>query len=96
MKNQLPDYKEYWFYNDTKSVGYEIVVEITSDGDAIVSIHFPDGDLYTDFFIEKIVLDYKTFYMIHNGEEIINEELDFTDTLNDCICGCFYYFATRY
>ena len=61
-----------------------------------VAIYFEDGDLYTKFEIFEIEDSDGRGYLIYDGSDIINGEVDYDETLNECICSCLYYFYTRY
>lgn len=89
----LPDYTEYWAYQKVKEYGYKTKVDKTS-----VTIFFPDGDIYTKFTLKKVPADEfgDEFYLVYDHGYNITEELDYTDTWNEAVCGCFYYFITRY
>lgn len=92
--------KNYWCYGEITKNGYKIAVsrkKNTYNGfNYNVSIKFSDGDAYADFKIVEFNDEMGASFLVYNNDMVINEEMDYTDTLEDCINGCLYYFHTRY
>ena len=88
-------YKEYWAYQEVTK-NWESDVKTFRDG-ATVTIWYnkAQNDPYAEFRIEYDD-GYWYVYDDTQGGMLINTAMDYTDTLEDCIRGCFYYFHTRY
>lgn len=89
-------YKEYWAYQEVTK-NWESDIVISEDGkNATVTIWYDksENDIYAVFRIEYFEGDW---YVLDetDGKHTMFEP-DYVDTLDDCICGCFYYFHTRY
>lgn len=89
---------EYWCYKEITARGYK--VDIT---DSSVSIYFPDGDLYAHFTFKRDEDESDEYWYVYNHNdkkdskgECINGALEYTDTYEDVVNGCLYYFWSRY
>ncbi len=98
-------YKEYWAYQEVTK-NWESDIVISEDGkSATVTIWYDksDNDIYATFEIMLFTVDdienSDTWFIYDTtgGEHmILNDYVDFTETLDECIKSCFYYFHTRY
>lgn len=95
--------KNSWQYKKLKELDYYVKLSRENKKDTKLTIYFPDGDIYTKFIIHKDVsIDFDDMYFIYdigsdeNYKENITYEVDYTDTYDDCIISCMYYFLTRY
>ena len=89
-------YKEYWAYQEVTK-NWESNIVISEDGkNATVTIWYDksDNDIYATFKIEYFEGDWYVWDETDGKHTMF--EPDYVDTLEDCICGCFYYFHTRY
>ena len=100
IENSYNSYKDYWAYKEV-SKNWESEVEVYHNRDnepvgAKVIIWYDKGenDKYAEFKIERDE-EYGDWFVYDDGM-LINDSMDYTDTLEDCIKGCFYYFHTRY
>lgn len=88
--------KNFWATQEIIERGYKIKIT-RKYGNATVEIK-TNGS--TDAKFEIIHYEYKDFdlegYSVYDGFDEITEYLDFTDTLDECINGCIYYYYTRY
>ena len=95
----LPKYTDFWAYKDTIK-NYNVDVNANeSTGTASIYIYFDDGDVYAHFEITypQDFDDYLVYDVSESGrKKSITGDLEYSQTLNDCICSCFYYFQTRY
>ena len=98
MKND--SIKKYWCYGEITKNGYKISISRKKNTynafNYYISIKFSDGDAYADFKIIEFNDEMGNNFLVYNNDMIINEEMDYTDTLDNCIKGCLYYFYTRY
>lgn len=92
---------KYWAYNDIESHGYKISFKDTKDS-VIVNISDKYG-VQARFKIKSYKYNLDTFdikgysiYDITNCIRDITNELEYTETLEDCVKGVLYYFNTRY
>lgn len=92
-----------WQYQRIKELEYDIEISDINDNETIVTIYFPDGDIYAKFSVKKVVFDDDDFeemfsiYDITNDyKDNITDEVDYTGTYDECIVSCLYYFLTRY
>lgn len=83
MKEEL---KDFWAYKEV-SKNYKVKADKTK-----VTILWKDGTVYTEYEIKEI----DGSYLVYNQGELINDEMDFTETLLECQRGCIYHFHTRY
>lgn len=89
------NYKDYWCYKEIREYGHKVEVKQGEKGVEVI-IRFYDDDIYTDFLIEEFyVLDEKMLVVTNQGEDI-TECLEFTQTIEECVKGCLYYFWSRY
>lgn len=94
----MSDYHHFWAYTQVIDNGYKVKVNV-GQKQSTVKIMFDDGDIYASFKIvgEKIEPnDNDYFYMVYADNENITAKLDYTQTMQECICGCFAYFAQYY
>lgn len=99
-ESSYDSYKDYWAYKEV-SKNWESEVEVYHNRDnepvgAKVIVWYDKGenDKYAEFKIERDE-EYGDWFVYDDGM-LINDSMDYTDTLEDCIKGCFYYFHTRY
>lgn len=95
--------KNYWGYNDIKKLGYNVRITKRECKNKWLSynIHICKGkDKYASFEIREMQADELSgiMYWVYDKqlETYINEDMDFTSTLEECINGCLYQFLTRY
>lgn len=95
----------YWAAEEVLKNGYKLKLKKSKSlKDRNVysfKILFPDGDVYAnfeivEFFPEAELNETKNSYIIKEFSEYITEELEFTDSLNECLESCIYRFYTRY
>lgn len=106
-ESNYDSYKDYWAYKDV-SKNWESDVEIYKDsnfeptGAKVIIWYDKDAnDKYAEFRIERDE-EFGDWFVYEEtdtgkkGGRMINDLLDYTDNLEACIKGCFYYFNTRY
>lgn len=83
-------YKDYWAYKEVTK-NWESKVTKTK---VVIYFDKKNNEVYADFTLKY---DKEAgFYLIYNGDELINDELDFYETYDDAVKSCFYYFNTRF
>lgn len=92
----IENIKKYWCYKDIAK-NYKITIKETKKG-ANVSINYLSG---VKFKIERYNLEIgdqtiDTFRVLDEHNNNIINDLEFTDNLEELICGVLYYFNTRY
>lgn len=89
--NSMDNYKDFWAYQRIIDGGYK--VEVTKgENQSTVKILFEDGDVYTTFKIKKE----EGFFGAYDDGCLINENFDYDDTMEHCICECLAFFVNRY
>jgi len=95
-------YKNNWAYQKTAE-NYPVDVEVNGDQSAHIIIWFDEDkeDKYAEFEIKKVKDEDEYWYSVglidsYSETEFITEDLEFTDTMDECIQGCFYYFQSRF
>lgn len=95
--------KNSWQYKRLKELEYDVELYRVDEQNTKLVIYFPDGDIYAKFLIHKnISIDFDEMYFIYDigstekYKENITYEVDFTDSYDDCVISCMYYFLTRY
>lgn len=83
----MVSWKEYYVYEDLLG-NYEILV----DDETIELRSKEDGDLCIRFDIERFAGD----YFVRVGNTLINDELNSTDTFDEVVRSCLYYFYSNY
>lgn len=95
----------YWATKEVIEYGYDITLAVRQEKEDRkiydLKILFDDGDLYAgfeiiEFYPDKELFETKNSYLVKLDDEYINDEMEFTDTLDECINGCIYYFHTRF
>ena len=100
----LGNYQDFWAYQD---VVKNCPADVKQEGnDVIITIWYDKekGDVYTTFRISYVPDEDNpkwSGYLVKNIDDYgdkstINDELDFTNTMQNCIESCFYYFSTRF
>lgn len=88
--------KSYWATRKVLECGYKLKIKQNKDN-AMVTILFPDGEIYTRFKIVRDNLDDDVFYSIYDEwNDNITDTFDYTCSMDDCIKSCIYAFITRY
>lgn len=95
--------KNYWGYNDIKKLGYSVRItkrECKNKWLAYTVTIARGKEKYASFEIREMQPDELCgiMYWVYDKqlETYINEDMDFTSTLEECINGCLYRFLTRY
>lgn len=94
-------YKNNWAYQQTAK-NYPVDVKVNGDQSAHIIIWFDEDkdDKYAEFEIKKVKVADEYSYIVRllddYGGDCITEDLEFTDTMDECIQGCFYYFQSRF
>ena len=86
------DVQEYWAYKDIKKNKYKVELLKDKENNIIIEIKDYINNLITTF---KIV-EFENMLFIYNDNELINDEVDFINTVDECIISSIYYFSTRY
>ena len=86
------DVKQYWAYKEIKKNKYKVELLKDKENNIIIKIKDYINDLITTF---KIV-EFENMLFIYNDNELINDEVDFTNTVDECVKSSIYYFSTRY
>lgn len=97
QKIDLESIKNYWCYEDIKKNNNINIKELK---DRIrVNIYDKYG-VNATFYIKQYNYNFDSFsisgFNVFDKDINITEELEFTDSINDCIKGVLYYFNTRY
>lgn len=89
----LENVKNYWAYKEIEE-RYKITIrEKANEKGATITIDYLGG---VKFNIIKETFQNITFYRAFDNYGDITQELEYTDTLEDIIKSCLYYFITRY
>lgn len=97
-------YKDYWAYKEvTKNWKSDVKTDNDLFAEVVIWFDKKAKDVYARFEIEKYIVpecnisSYMVSLVYSDGDKIpINDSLEFTDTINECIESCFYYFHTRF
>lgn len=94
-------YEDYWAYKEVTKNWESDVITNGRITDITIWYNKKENDAYARFQIKEFHDVEYTGYLVYEvyddgDKENITDQLDFTDTLNNCIESCFYYFHTRY
>lgn len=90
--------RNYWGTQEVLDRGYQIRIEREEE---LVTITIGDEEWYTKFFIGHNKFEDDEWYSVYhsngwaNKRFNITEELEFTNSFDECIKGCMYYFITK-
>lgn len=84
--------KKYWATQELLDYGYKLAIKRNKKS-AKVIVKFNDGDIYTQFKIEKAI---DMYFIYDEWGDNITDTFDYTDSMDDCIKSCIYAFITRY
>lgn len=84
--------KSYWATRKVLEYGYKLKIKQNKNSTKVI-ILFPDGEIYTQFKIEKAI---DMYFIYDEWGDNITDTFDYTDSMDDCIKSCMYAFITRY
>lgn len=95
----LEDIKKYWCYDDILKNHHNISIKELKNN--IVRIVISDKyGVDATFYVKPYKYDFDGFsisgFSVLDRHLDITSELEYTDTLNECIKGALYYYNTRY
>ena len=87
-------WQDSWQYKRIIELGY--IVDVTDDS---VTIKFDDGDVYANFKLippDNPSDPYDEWMAKDSYGDIVSTSFDYTDSYDEIVTGCLYYFLTRY